>query len=248
MSEFYIGNFEHVGFDYDGVLADSDGEHSIARRDTYYQIAVDLGDERYATISDAIHEEAHLHGSNPRTINAWILHEAGIIKELDPHCKQVDLIDERKRELYKERTKSGLNEIEGAAHFTRRLAVRRPGQMSIVSTAKKYEVMPYLERYKLYRLFGQRLILGDDPDISQSELKPHPRAYELAIKRSRVSEPWKFLAFEDSEQGITSAKHAGATVIALATTRSVECLRNIESDGPDVVVADYAELNEVIGL
>jgi beta-phosphoglucomutase-like phosphatase (HAD superfamily) len=230
MAEFDLRNFEAVAFDFDGLLADSVGTHTVARREAYEQKAGVLDDARYSAIPDEIHEMAHLYGSHPDEINAWIMSQVGIID--NPHAVDHPAVKDLcalKNEIYHKAIQKGLDEQPGAVQFVRR-------------------VMPYLRRYKLDRYFpAKRLIARNTDGVDQ--LKPAPDAYQVAIKNLGASAPEKMLVLEDSEQGIEAANQAGATVLALATTRSFDRLSELEGlQRPDVVAHDFDHASQLVGL
>jgi HAD superfamily hydrolase (TIGR01509 family) len=249
MAEFDLRNFEAVAFDFDGLLADSVGTHTVARREAYEQKAGVLDDARYSAIPDEIHEMAHLYGSHPDEINAWIMSQVGIID--NPHAVDHPAVKDLcalKNEIYHKAIQKGLDEQPGAVQFVRRVMACRPGRLAIVTTATSSEVMPYLRRYKLDRYFpAKRLIARNTDGVDQ--LKPAPDAYQVAIKNLGASAPEKMLVLEDSEQGIEAANQAGATVLALATTRSFDRLSELEGlQRPDVVAHDFDHASQLVGL
>ncbi|KAI5287906.1 hypothetical protein KEM54_005634 [Ascosphaera aggregata] len=63
--------------------------------------------------------------------------------------------------------------------------------------------------------------------------KPHPMPYLVGRDRLGLPESAKMCVFEDAPSGVTSGKKAGMTVIGLATTHSVERLREA---GADIIV------------
>ncbi|WP_051709632.1 HAD-IA family hydrolase [Andreprevotia chitinilytica] len=66
--------------------------------------------------------------------------------------------------------------------------------------------------------------------------KPHPEPYLLAAEHHQV-QPEQCLAFEDAISGIRSAKAAGMTVVALATSHLVEQLTEA-----DLIIRDWHDV------
>lgn len=248
MAGFDIRNFEAVAFDFDGTLADTVKVHTASRREAYAQMAKEKKDSRYADVPDEVHDTAHLYGSHPDEINAWILNQAGIIDELDADDVAVKELCELKQAIYHDKLKDGLEEQPGAVDFVRRAMARKPGKLAIVTTAQETEVMPYLVRYRLNRYFpAARLITRNTAGVVA--LKPATDAYDVARKNLNVTHPSLVLAIEDSEHGIESAGNAGMTVAAIATTRSYETLASLGgSQQPHIVAHDFAELRDICKL
>lgn len=79
--------------------------------------------------------------------------------------------------------------------------------------------------------------------------KPHPEPYLLALKKLKLL-PSEAIAVENAPLGITSAKRAGLTCVALKT--GLLTARELKKYGADIVYKDCAELlshiNEFFGL
>ncbi len=248
MSELRIRDFKAVAWDFDGTLADSLAAHNKARLEAYEQVAADTGILELADIDPAIHEAAHNHGSNPAAINAWILKKAGFIdskKNLE-HELIIQIVAS-KREAYHQAVAEGLPQIPGSVELFRRFNVDRPGKQAIVSTAGPLEVHPFLGKYRLdHYLPNRRLVLADHPDVKRP--KPKPDAYRVAAATLGVTEPESLLVIEDSKQGIEAANRYGATVVAIATTRSFDRLQSLTGkQQPAAVFADFAEATAAFG-
>jgi len=241
MSQLNIRDFEAVAWDFDGVLSDI-AAHTVARRQAYSYLAEVKNEPRYSAISDEVHEEAHFHGSNPHTINGWILEQVGIEDE-----GAVDEIVQQKERFYQEVAQTGLPAIPGALHLLRAISVDRPAKQALASTAKDWEVKPFLQRHKLHSYIpAHRLVLRGHPEVTN--LKPAPDAYVAAGKLLGVACPENLLVIEDSEQGIEAAKRYGAFVVVVANTRSVERLTSIDGvHKPDLIFASTTALTIALG-
>ncbi|MCA9333158.1 HAD family hydrolase, partial [Candidatus Saccharibacteria bacterium] len=237
MSDLCLMDFEALALDFDGTLASSNGVHTEARQQAYMMMAEE--DPRFGEVSDEIHGMAYLYGSHPEEINAWILAQAGIIESAsDVENPQVREVVSLKNEVYRKIIAAGLDPQPGAIEFVRRVFVRRAGKVAIVSTAYPNEVYPYLRRHKIDKYFpDSRLVLRGHPDVAN--LKPAPDAYQASMDILNVRKPENLLVIEDSAEGIESAKRAGATVVAVATTRSVDALLDLEGhQQPDAILRD----------
>lgn len=63
--------------------------------------------------------------------------------------------------------------------------------------------------------------------------KPHPMPYLMGRTKLGLPETAQMCVFEDAPSGIVSGKKAGMTVIALATTHSIDRLKDA---GADIIV------------
>lgn len=213
-----FGEVNHVAFDFDGTLANTVTAHEHARRQAFVDMAEHYGDERFVQVPDAIHVEAQKHGSHPVSIIGWVLKEAGIIENLQD--QKILMTVARKRQIYQELAHDGLQPIEGMLDVVRTTAESLNGSVSIVTTAPKDEVVPFIHRYGLEDIFRLRKNLITAEDVS-SRLKPHPRAYELAVQKQKLADvPGTVLAIEDSPRGVESARRAGIMVVGLLTTHT----------------------------
>ncbi len=125
-----------------------------------------------------------------------------LIPEISPDV--IAKINTRKKEVYPDHLDaSELNEFlstfleQMAAHYT----------TVLVTTAKKKNAMAVLRQYDLERHFTHT-IFGDEV----SSMKPHPEAYQLALKKAGVKSE-EAIAFEDSDKGIQAANAAGIKTI-----------------------------------
>lgn len=87
----------------------------------------------------------------------------------------------------------------------------------------------YRAHPELHSLFDA-ILTSEDFEHS----KPHPDCYLKAAARLGV-EPADCIVFEDSINGLKSARAAGMTVVGLATTNPVEAIRSLS----DIQVNDY---------
>lgn len=208
----------HVAFDFDGTLADTIDAHIYARRQAFVDMADHYQDSRFADISDTVHESAHHHATHTIGIIGWVLQEAGIIDSIQD--ERVLMVAARKNQIYHEVSHDGLAAIDGMIDVVRAVADNVDGAVSIVTTAPRAEVMPFIQRHGLLDVFSshKQLITAED---ASSRLKPHPKAYEVAVRRAKLTHsPEMLVAIEDTPQGVESARRAGARAIGVLTTRA----------------------------
>lgn len=97
---------------------------------------------------------------------------------------------------------------KGAAECLKRLAELKVPQALATSSSYGYATEK-LSHHDLLRLF-QETVTGDQVE----NCKPHPEPYLLAAKRLNIA-PKHCLAFEDSANGIHSAKQAGMQTVLI---------------------------------
>ena len=91
-------------------------------------------------------------------------------------------------------------------------------KLALASSSPYGWVMPFLEKFDLVRYFEAILTARD-----VEEVKPDPALYKLAIQKLELT-PNTVMAFEDSLNGLKSAKAAGiyCTVIPNQITREMD--------------------------
>lgn len=249
MAEMSLKEFKALAVDFDGTLTVGD-LHTPARLTAYERLAQETGDIRFIQIDPGIHLEAHLHASTSAGINAWIMARVGIIDgPLDVEHEHVVSLVQHKQSIYSDLVARGQDEVPGATSFIKKASVRKPGKLGIVTTAHIWEVSPFLERHRLNPYIPRRMIVSAEDLSDPKHVKPNPEAYEIFIGKVSLSDPADLLVIEDTPFGIESAKRAGATVVAIASSRTHSELANLRDfQMPDAVVKDYAELESLLSV
>ena len=133
------------------------------------------------------------------------------------------------------RTKAQL--IEGIEHLLERLrAMKVP--IGIATASRELWLHTALDLHGIKHHFTA---FTAEDHVEQS--KPHPEVYLRTAKALKV-DPLDCIAFEDSFQGLTSAKAAGMYAIALKTPDHLERAEDVSL--ADMVVAHPDELTEEI--
>lgn len=183
--------FDSILFDFDGVLADSEGVHYECWTEILTPIGIPLSWEAYCNQCIGITDRAML--------------EVLASQKNPPHDVE-DLWQyyPRKKALFRE--KALANPPISAA--TRALISQLSGyRLAVVSSSGRAEVEPVLERAGIREYFAT-VVTGDDV----TNRKPHPEPYLLAAERLGVLRP---LVVEDSEPGAASGYAAGFSVLRL---------------------------------
>ena len=190
-----------VVFDFDGVLANSEGLHYAAFRDVLDDEGVTLAEvdyyERYLGYDDRGVFDAVLPATADR--------QAHVARLVAKKANRLELL-ERDRSLL----------FPGAAEAVRRMAGHLP--VAIASGALRPEIERVLGREGLTPHFVA--IVGAE-DVPASKPAPDPYLRAVALVAERTGQdvtPSACVAVEDSRWGLESAKRAGLRTIAITHT------------------------------
>lgn len=242
MRKIRLEDYDTVAFDVEGTLADTIPTHNKAREQAFDQ-------HGYGHITPEQHALGPSYGSSTADIIRGILQASGEIDKESPFRDAVvrDIMTSKMR-FFREYAVQGFDAMPGAIEFVRRIAALRTGRVALVTSSRLQFVTPFLERYDLARYFPGNLIISEDTVETEGlEGKPSADPYKLAMQRLRAE---KLLVFEDTVPGVMSAKKAGATVIALSFDDENAKLfaSNQLEFPPDMVVTDYGEAKEILGI
>jgi beta-phosphoglucomutase-like phosphatase (HAD superfamily) len=207
-----------VAWDFDGPLADSIKVHAETRLAAFAA-------EGFGDVPAELHAHGPSHGASTFEIIGGILKKAGKIPlDVDPaQDERVQRLAVRKRELYHERAQTGLDAAPGSLVLFRALQQRYVGQIAIVTTAVRGEVLPFIARHKLQGTIGDDLLITEEVILDRgARLKPEPDAYLLAMERLGIKDPRELLVIEDSVGGATAARAAGATLLVVNPVQPIE--------------------------
>jgi HAD superfamily hydrolase (TIGR01509 family) len=186
-----------VIFDFDGVLADTEGLHLLAFQETFAARGWTLTERDYA--------DRYL-GYDDRTLIGTYLRDHGLRSAGD----EIERLMREKAAAFDRLLSSGPVLYPSAPGCVRALAARFP--LAIASGSLRTEITGILERAGLLGVF--RGIVSAD-DVSRS--KPAPDSYLRAAELLSVR-PQDCVAVEDSRWGIDAAKHARMRTIAITST------------------------------
>jgi beta-phosphoglucomutase len=186
-----------VIFDFDGVLADTEGLHLRAFQETFATRGWTLTERDYA--------DRYL-GYNDRTLIGTYLRDHRLPSAGD----EIEPLMREKAAAFDRLLSSGPVLYPAAPGCVRALAARFP--LAIASGSLRAEITDILQRAGLLTAF-HGIVSADD--VSRS--KPAPDAYLRAAELLGVR-PRECVAVEDSHWGIDAAKHAGMRTIAITST------------------------------
>jgi HAD superfamily hydrolase (TIGR01509 family) len=199
-----------VIFDMNGVIADDERLHEEA----YRQVIEKYGHK----LSQAEYQNEYMGSPNPINFQK--------IKDKYQLPVAVELLLKEKSEAYKELAKKYLQAVPGATRAIKVFA--KTHKLGLVSSSPLDEVQMVLKHFDVAQYFSV-IVSGDDVKIG----KPDPEPYLLASKRLGIP-PSQCMVFEDSKQGIISAKAAKMKVVALSTNLEPEDLKLA-----DIVMGDF---------
>ena len=190
-------NRRAVVFDFDGVLADSEGLHLAAFQDVFAT--------RGWTLARATYFDRYLGYDDRDLIQAFLTDHS-----LQASAGEVDILVSEKAKNYDQRLMGGLILFSTAAACVTRL--RGGFALAIASGSLHSEIEGILKANELGDAFDA--IVGAD-DVPES--KPAPDSYAEAVLRLHVR-PEDAVAIEDSHWGLTAAKAAGLKTIGITTS------------------------------
>lgn len=194
-----------VVFDFDGVLADSEGLHLAAFQDVL--------SARGWTLARATYFDRYLGYDDRDLLQAFLTDH-----DLQIEAAEVDAIVAEKGRKYDARVKGGDILFPGAAACVARLRVTFA--LGIASGSRHEEIADILRANGLEQAF--EAVVGAD-DVAQS--KPAPDSYAAAVQRLGVR-PEDAVAIEDSHWGLTAAVAAGLRTIGITTSYPRNALRS----------------------
>jgi HAD superfamily hydrolase (TIGR01509 family) len=152
-----------------------------------------------------------------------------LFQENDIHDDPAQLINQR-RLLYKERVEKGeLHAVPGFLEFYNSVQ-QATIPVAFVSTGHPINLKAALTHLGL---FGKHPII----DVTKvTKTKPNPEAYLLGAETLSVL-PQQCLVFEDSPVGVTAAKSANMTCVALTTTNPSKDLAHA-----DLIIPNFCDL------
>lgn len=207
-----------VIFDFDGVIADSEGQHFLAFQQAFA--------ERGWPLSESDYYESYL-GFSDREVFQVVAGRRG--EQLTP--ADLDHLMAFKGRAYADLVGRGALLCDGAERAIRRLADHFP--LAIASSAFRHEIVDVLEAAAL-RSFFSAVVGAEDVPLS----KPSPAPY-LEAARLLALNPEGCVAIEDSPWGLESARAAGLRTIGITHTYPPDRLTSA-----DVIVKSLDEISE----
>jgi beta-phosphoglucomutase len=209
-----------VVFDFDGVLADSEGLHLAAFQDVL--------SARGWTLARATYFDRYL-GYDDRDLLETFLSD----HDIQVPAAELDAIVAEKGRRYDARVQGNNILFPGAAACVARL--RGAFALGIASGSLHEEITDILRANDLQQAF--EVVVGAD-DVAQS--KPAPDSYAAAVERLGVR-PQDAVAIEDSHWGLTAARAAGLRTIAITTSYPRHALLGADAviDSLDEVTAEF---------
>lgn len=183
--------YDSILFDFDGVLADSEGVHYECWTAILGPLGIPLSWENYCSQCIGITDRAMLEV---------------LAKQKNPPHDVEDLWQyyPKKKALFREKATANPPICSATRSVLRELANYK---LAVVTSSGRAEVEPVLERAGILACFPV-IVTGDDVQ----NRKPHPEPYLLAASLLGAQRP---LVVEDSEPGVASGRAAGFSVLHL---------------------------------
>src|SRR6185503_6588982 len=210
-----------VVFDFDGVLADTEGIHLAAFRAVFADRGWTLDREQYL--------DRYCRYSDNRDVVRAFAGDRG----LDLRAEDVDALARDKIRRYERLVSGGAVLFPGTAGTIERLGAAY--RLAIASGSIQGEVLAILRANQLAASFS--VVIGSDNVI---RTKPSPDPYLAALDGLALAAS-NAVAVEDTPWGLTSAAAAGLRTIAVATTLSASELAQA-----DVVVGSLNDITTAL--
>lgn len=205
-----------VIFDMDGVIADTNPHHQIAWRKYYEQHG--------RTLSDAEFVE-YVSGKHNRAILGHLFPDQSIA------VADFDQLAAEKEALFRELYAPDVVAVPGLVPFLTLL--KEHGIKTAVATSAPVENLDFVIDALELRPFFDELL----HEKLVTRPKPDPEIYLKAMAMLGVTSE-ESIVFEDSMTGVKAGRAAGARVIGLATTHTVDELAEVTND----VITDFTEM------
>jgi beta-phosphoglucomutase len=185
--------FDSILFDFDGVIADSEGVHFECWTEILTPLGISLSWETYC---------ANCIGITDRDMIEVLCNQKDPPHDFDDLWQHYP----RKKRIFREKAMANPPIPEETRAFVHSL---NGVKLAVVSSSGQAEVEPVLEKAGIRSRF-EHLVTGD----RVTNRKPHPEPYLLAASLLGVKNP---LVVEDSDAGEASGRAAGFTVLRLAS-------------------------------
>ncbi|MBM3788431.1 MAG: HAD family phosphatase [Acidobacteria bacterium] len=183
--------FDSILFDFDGVIADSEGLHYQCWTEILTPLGIPLDWDTYCATCIGITDRDMLEV---------------LCRQTDPPYSLDDLWQHypRKKQIFRDRALAN-----PPIPAETRAVLLELGHMplAVVSSSNHTEVEPVLERAGIRQCFRE-IVTGD----RVTNRKPHPEPYLLAARLLGVERP---LVVEDSDAGVASGQAAGFPVLRI---------------------------------
>jgi len=216
-----------VIFDFDGIIVDSEPVHHEA----FVRVL-----EKHGLPFSWEHYYEHYLGFDDRDVFRTRYKDAGLALS-DAHLRE--LMEEKARVFVDIIHAGGVKPYPGVVELIRSLHASVP--LAICSGALLSDIQPILDQLNLQDCFPVR-VTADQVDVS----KPDPESYRESFARlknysSRVTDPARCVAIEDTPAGIAAARGADLRVLAVTNTYEAG-----ELAGADKVVDSLARVDATV--
>ncbi len=155
-------------------------------------------------------------------------------------------ITRRKDQLYRGLLETNVKEVPGSTSFVNKMSVLTNGNIAIGSSAKRSDIVTYLQTKDLRKLLPDARIISVEDVV---KAKPDPEVFIKAFSSFQLHDDIKsrVCVFEDDPRGIMAAKAAGLYACAITTRHSREEFINAMIPA-DYVATSYAEFEQIFDI
>lgn len=206
-------------FDLDGTLANTEPLWAASTRAILAENGISITDEEH-------------HALNRKIRGKSIIECMIVIKEMFELTDDPKQLEEKMVEYF-ELFRKGIQQIPDSEMFIQ--LIQKRYKIGIASNSNRYTMQKTVEKLSLHKYFGEHTYSKDDV---MGIAKPAPDVF-LYAARMLGSDVKDCVVIEDSETGVTAAKNAGMTCIAINTSGMPDKLTKV-----DLIVDDFKELIE----
>jgi HAD superfamily hydrolase (TIGR01509 family) len=203
-------------FDMDGVLVDSGAHHRHAWRELLTELGAEPADPEYWRLTIGRPGEEALPLLLGRRLSG----------------AEARRLARRKRDLYYERARNGLEPVSGVPQFLESLA-RLGVPRAVGTSASRWDAERLLDDLGLLRYF-EVVVTADDVMLG----KPDPEVWTQAARGLRRA-PAACVVFEDAPVGVQAARRAGMRAIGVTTAHTDA---ELQDAGAERTIPDFQGL------
>lgn len=213
--------YKAIHFDMDGVIADTELLHMAAEQQACRDYDINYDPACWAGFK----------GMTARAVFGYLLEEYG-----DPQKHTVEELIDHKTNIFLELAQTKLEPIDGALDFLQ-WARDNHETMALVTSSNRRVQECIIGSFGIGHYFDS-IVTGDD--IVNG--KPHPEPYLCSLKKTGALAEHS-VVIEDSMSGIKSALAARCSVLAIATSHSVD---ELKSALPTMIAKNYRQARKLL--
>lgn len=209
-----MNQYEAIIFDLDGVIIDTESLHAKAKKAAFEHFGIDVPDTIYAEFIGRTDEDIICH----------------VVQSLANSSLNSREVLEYKHNIFWS-LRDEIQLIEGVLQFID-IASKHYTKMGVTTSATRQNQEFAFNKFNLHKWFD---VVVTFEDVSKP--KPDPSPYVKTTELLNIN-PSNCIVVEDSYQGIRSAKGAGCSVLAIASSFDIDVLQKEE---PKYLVRNFSD-------